>query len=164
MVAYDRAITRPIWGTGPSFESAFSGVQDCSSATDGGGRVNPANSDLPSITGEAIERLRARIGIAEPHPMPPHYLQPNVDAFRNVAIRLDWDEGFIGEVKNVERQCLTSQIKDDIAFAKKNDLVFKLWVGADTVLSGPLADQVMDGNVELEIIPNSVRPAFGVGR
>jgi len=34
------------------------------------------------ITDEAVTRLRARIGIAEPHPQPPHYLHPNEDAFR----------------------------------------------------------------------------------
>jgi acyl dehydratase len=37
------------------------------------------------ITNEGLERLRARIGIAQPHPQPPHYLFPNEDAFRHVA-------------------------------------------------------------------------------
>ena len=37
------------------------------------------------ITDEAIERLRARIGVPEPHPRPPHYLCPSEDAFRHVA-------------------------------------------------------------------------------
>jgi acyl dehydratase len=37
------------------------------------------------ITGEGVERLRARIGIAQPHPQPPHYRVPNEDAFRHVA-------------------------------------------------------------------------------
>ena len=37
------------------------------------------------ITDEAIARLRARIGIPEPHPQPPHYLRPGEDAFRHVA-------------------------------------------------------------------------------
>jgi acyl dehydratase len=37
------------------------------------------------ITDEGVERLRARIGIAQPHPQPPHYRFPNEDAFRNVA-------------------------------------------------------------------------------
>jgi len=41
--------------------------------------------DAPAITDEAIARLRARIGIAEPHPMPPHYRMPGTDAFRHVA-------------------------------------------------------------------------------
>src|SRR4051795_5155960 len=39
-----------------------------------------------SITHEAVDRLRARIGVPEPHPQPPHYLRPNTDAFRHVAI------------------------------------------------------------------------------
>lgn len=37
------------------------------------------------ITDEAIAKLRARIGLPEPHPCPPHYLRPNEDAFRHVA-------------------------------------------------------------------------------
>ena len=39
----------------------------------------------PRITDEGLARLRERIGIAEPHPQPPHYLRPNEDAFRHVA-------------------------------------------------------------------------------
>jgi acyl dehydratase len=39
-----------------------------------------------SITDEAIARLRARIGVAEPHPVPPHYRRPNEDTFRIVAM------------------------------------------------------------------------------
>ncbi|HKY14691.1 MAG TPA: MaoC family dehydratase, partial [Microthrixaceae bacterium] len=38
-----------------------------------------------TITDEGVERLRARIGIPEPHPMPPHYREPGIDAFRAVA-------------------------------------------------------------------------------
>ena len=38
------------------------------------------------ITDEGVERLRARIGVPEPHPQPPHYYRPNTDAFRNVAV------------------------------------------------------------------------------
>ena len=37
------------------------------------------------ITDEGIARLRARIGIPEPHPVAPHYRCPDVDAFRHVA-------------------------------------------------------------------------------
>ncbi|HET9730167.1 MAG TPA: hypothetical protein VFR41_12130, partial [Acidimicrobiia bacterium] len=37
------------------------------------------------ITDEALERLRARIGVPEPHPQPPQYTLPTVDTFRNVA-------------------------------------------------------------------------------
>jgi acyl dehydratase len=37
------------------------------------------------IRDEGVARLRARIGIAQPHPQPPHYRFPNEDAFRHVA-------------------------------------------------------------------------------
>ena len=37
------------------------------------------------ITDEGVARLRARIGIAEPNPQPPHYRCPDTDAFRHVA-------------------------------------------------------------------------------
>ena len=42
-------------------------------------------TETAGITDEAIARLRARIGVAEPHPQPPHYRRPDVDAFRHVA-------------------------------------------------------------------------------
>lgn len=38
-----------------------------------------------SITDDGVGRLRARIGIGQRHPQPPHYLHPNEDAFRHVA-------------------------------------------------------------------------------
>jgi len=37
------------------------------------------------ITDDALARLRARIGVPEPHPQPPHYRRPDEDAFRHVA-------------------------------------------------------------------------------
>ncbi len=37
------------------------------------------------ITDAGIERLRARIGVAEPHPLPPRYTVPTLDTFRHVA-------------------------------------------------------------------------------
>ena len=39
-------------------------------------------SESGVITDEGVERLRARIGVPEPHPQPPHYYRPNTDAFR----------------------------------------------------------------------------------
>ena len=42
-------------------------------------------SESPSITDEGVARLRARIGVPQPHPQPPHYRCPNEDAFRHVA-------------------------------------------------------------------------------
>jgi acyl dehydratase len=38
------------------------------------------------ITDEGIARLRERIGVAEPHPLPPYYTRPTIDTFRNVAV------------------------------------------------------------------------------
>lgn len=43
------------------------------------------SSDGSRITDEAIEKLRARIGVPEPHPQPPHYALPGEDSFRHVA-------------------------------------------------------------------------------
>ncbi|EFC82981.1 MaoC family dehydratase N-terminal domain-containing protein [Parafrankia sp. EUN1f] len=37
------------------------------------------------ITDEGVARLRARIGVPEPNPRPPHYRLPGADAFRHVA-------------------------------------------------------------------------------
>ena len=45
----------------------------------------PAEGGVGRITDEGIAHLRARIGIPEPHPVPPHYFSPNEDAFRHVA-------------------------------------------------------------------------------
>jgi len=42
-------------------------------------------ADAGTITDDGVAALRARIGVAEPHPAPPHYRFPNEDAFRNVA-------------------------------------------------------------------------------
>jgi hypothetical protein len=42
-------------------------------------------SETGVITEEGIARLRARIGIPEPHVLPPHYRRPGIDAFRHVA-------------------------------------------------------------------------------
>jgi len=52
----------------------------------GCGFLATARTDAgPRITDEAVARLRARVGIPEPHPQPPHYLRPGLDAFRHVA-------------------------------------------------------------------------------
>jgi acyl dehydratase len=39
----------------------------------------------PAITDAGVARLRARVGVPQPHPQPPRYRSPNEDAFRNVA-------------------------------------------------------------------------------
>jgi acyl dehydratase len=47
----------------------------------------PDDASRPTgkITDEGVARLRERIGVPEPWPLPPHYLRPNIDAFRHVA-------------------------------------------------------------------------------
>lgn len=66
---------------------------------------------------------------------------------------LDEANGVIGEVKNVQYQSLTSQIQDDISYAKEMGYTFKLYVRSTTQLSGPLQQAVDDGEVVLEDIP-----------
>ncbi|WBB61246.1 acyl dehydratase [Streptomyces sp. WMMC500] len=39
-----------------------------------------------TITDEGVARLRARIGVPQAYPVPPHYLRPGADAFRHVAV------------------------------------------------------------------------------
>jgi acyl dehydratase len=39
----------------------------------------------PAITDDGVAQLRQRIGVAQPHPQPPHYRSPNEDAFRHLA-------------------------------------------------------------------------------
>jgi acyl dehydratase len=70
-----------------------------------------------SITDEGVERLRARIGVPEPHPMPPHYRVPGIDAFRNVAI----------------------------AYGDDNPLWCDEYYGSSTRWSGPIAPPVLVG-------------------
>jgi acyl dehydratase len=42
-------------------------------------------TEREGITDEGVARLRARVGVAQPHPQPPHFRFPNEDAFRHVA-------------------------------------------------------------------------------
>lgn len=53
----------------------------------------------------------------------------------------------ISEVKNVQNQSLTSQIKDDIAYAQDTGYTFELWTRPDTHISGPLQAEIDAGNV-----------------
>jgi acyl dehydratase len=45
-----------------------------------------ADSTAGRITDEGVAALRARIGVPQLYPAPPHYRRPNEDAFRHVAI------------------------------------------------------------------------------
>ena len=48
--------------------------------------MEPGLAEAGRITDEGVARLRARIGVPEPHPMPPFYTVPTYDTFRNVAV------------------------------------------------------------------------------
>jgi len=58
-----------------------------------------------TISDEAVERLKARIGIAEPHPLPPHYFRPGPDAFRNVSIAYGDDNPLWCDAEYAARTC-----------------------------------------------------------
>ena len=60
---------------------------------------------------------------------------------------LNTDTGLISEVKNVKSQSLTSQIKDDIAYAQNNGYDFELWTRPDTHITKPLQNEIDNGNV-----------------
>lgn len=45
-----------------------------------------AESTAGRITDEGVAALRARIGVPQRYPAPPHYRRPNEDAFRHVAL------------------------------------------------------------------------------
>ena len=49
------------------------------------------------ITDEAIARLRARVGVAEPWTRRPHYFRPNTDTFRIVAEAYGDDNPLFGD-------------------------------------------------------------------
>lgn len=74
-----------------------------------------------TITEEGLARLRARIGIPEPHPVPPHYTCPGTDAFRHVAI----------------------------AYGDDNPLWYDQEYGSATVWDGPIASPVLVGGDSL---------------
>lgn len=42
-------------------------------------------AEVSAITDGGLARMRARIGVPQPHPQPPRFLRPNEDAFRLVA-------------------------------------------------------------------------------
>ena len=75
-------------------------------------------SERRGITDEGIAALRARIGVPQPHPQPPHYREPNTDAFRHVAE----------------------------AYGDDNPLWCDPEYAATTVWGGPIASPVMSGS------------------
>lgn len=57
------------------------------------------------------------------------------------------------EVKNVGSLSYTQQLRDFAAHAGANGLRFDLWVRPTTRLSGPLAEEVAKGAINLRFIP-----------
>ncbi len=74
-------------------------------------------SERPGISDEGLAALRARIGLPQPHPQPPRYLEPGTDAFRHVAE----------------------------AFGDDNPLWCDPGYGSKTVWGGPIASPNMSG-------------------
>jgi acyl dehydratase len=74
-----------------------------------------------TITDDGISRLRMRIGIPEPHTVPPQYVVPGIDAFRNVSI----------------------------AYGDDNPLWCDADYGLGTVWKGPIAPPVLVGGDSL---------------
>lgn len=65
-------------------------------------------------------------------------------------------DGAVSEVKNVQYQAYTQQLKDSLAYAQQNGLRFNLYVrgGANpTTLSKPLAGAIRNGDIGLRYIP-----------
>jgi Restriction endonuclease fold toxin 7 len=60
---------------------------------------------------------------------------------------LDWINGVLSEVKNVQYQALTNQIKDFIAYSRLNLLQFNLYVAGN--VSAPLQEQEDLGHVNI---------------
>ena len=56
-------------------------------------------------------------------------------------------------VKNVSSLSYTQQLRDFAAHASANGLRFDLWVRPTTQLSGPLAQEVANGAINLRYIP-----------
>jgi len=59
----------------------------------------------------------------------------------------------LSEVKNVGSLSYTQQLRDFAAHASANGLRFDLWVRPSTQLSGPLAQEVANGAINLRYIP-----------
>jgi pyruvate/2-oxoglutarate dehydrogenase complex dihydrolipoamide acyltransferase (E2) component len=59
----------------------------------------------------------------------------------------------LSEVKNVQSLSYTQQLRDFAEYASQNDLRFDLYVRSTTQLSGPLAQEVANGAINLRFIP-----------
>lgn len=59
----------------------------------------------------------------------------------------------LSEVKNVGSLSYTQQLRDFATYASQRGLRFDLWVRPTTQLSGPLAQEVANGAINLRYIP-----------
>jgi Restriction endonuclease fold toxin 7 len=59
----------------------------------------------------------------------------------------------LSEVKNVNRQSFTRQLRDYSDYAQDTGRRFDLYVRPDTKLSGPLQDAISSGRINLRAIP-----------
>jgi hypothetical protein len=66
---------------------------------------------------------------------------------------LNLETRVLSEVKNVGSLSYTQQLRDFAAHASANGLRFDLWVRPTTQLSGPLAQEVANGAINLRYIP-----------
>lgn len=57
------------------------------------------------------------------------------------------------EVKNVEYQSYTQQLRDYVAFAKAKGIPFELWVRPSTTLSKPLKQAIKNGDIIPKFLP-----------
>lgn len=65
---------------------------------------------------------------------------------------LNLEQGTVSEVKNVNYQAFTQQLKDTLAYAVDKGLQFNLYVRQGTVISGPLEIAHLDPSVPLNIV------------
>jgi acyl dehydratase len=89
------------------------------------------------ITDEGVARLRARIGVPEPHPMPPYYRVPTTDTFRNVAIAYGDDNPLWCEPEYGEKTRWGGAIATPVL------------VGGDTLIGEDEVSRVADAHREL---------------
>ena len=68
-----------------------------------------------------------------------------------VGVRLN--ETAVSEVKNVAYQAYPRQLKDALAYARKHDLRFDLYVRPTTRLSMPLRRAIANNLINLRYIP-----------
>ena len=61
----------------------------------------------------------------------------------------------LSEIKNVAKLSYTKQLRDFSAIARSEGLRFDLYVRSTTKLTGPLLEQVKNGNIILKIIPGT---------